>query len=210
MHTILEQLLLDDDELKELREAGNYDDLPVDPYTTGGYRSRRFARVKIAGSSLVLAPDQAFSQGADVNSYLGGIVRKYEPVHDEFLAAPVVQSICAILAARAELPDGTLGIHQIRISCSRGQDGSPAPEGIHRDGVRFLFICCVDRVGIVGARTQLFERGPGLSSDVPFFDEILVEGGCLLVNDDLMAHYTSPISPEFETGHRDALVVTIE
>lgn len=36
VHTILEQLLMDDVELKELRERGDYDDLPVDPYTIGG------------------------------------------------------------------------------------------------------------------------------------------------------------------------------
>ncbi|MGH9222467.1 MAG: 2OG-Fe dioxygenase family protein [Acidimicrobiales bacterium] len=210
MHTILEQLLLTDVELKELRHAGNFDDLPVDPYTTGGYRSRRFARVKLDGHSLVLTPDQAFSQGTDVNSYLGGVVRVYEPVHDEFLSAPVVRSICELLAERAELADGTIGIHQIRISCSRGQEGSPAPEGVHRDGVRFVFICCVDRVDVVGARTQLFELSPGVAGDGPFFDEVLAEGACLLVNDELLAHYTSSISPTVEHGYRDALVVTIE
>lgn len=210
MHTILEQVLLEDDELKELREAGNFDDLPLDPYTAGGYRSRRFARVKFDGSSLVLTPDQDFSQGTDVNRYLGGVIRQYAPVHDEFLASGVVRSICALLAARAELPDGTFGIHQIRISCARGQEGSPAPEGVHRDGVKFVFICCVDRLAVVGARTLLFELTPGGADDVAFFDEILAEGACLLVNDEKLAHYTSPISPEFERGVRDALVVTIE
>lgn len=210
MHTILEQLLLDDVELKELREAGNFDDLPVDPYTTGGYRSRRFARVQLDGPSLRLTPDQAFSQGSDVNRYLGGVVREYEQVHDEFLSAQVVQSICALLAARAELPHGTIGIHQIRISCSRGHEGAPAPEGIHRDGVRFVFICCVDRVDVNGGRTQLYELSPGVADEMPFFDEVLAEGACLLVNDERLAHYTSPISPTGEKGHRDALVVTIE
>lgn len=210
MHTILEQLLLDDVELKELREAGNFDDLPVDPYTTGGYRSRRFARVQFDGPSLRLTRDQSFSQGSDVNRYLGGVVREYERVHDEFLSAGVVRSICALLAARAELLHGAFGIHQIRISCSRGRDGSPAPEGIHRDGVRFVFIGCVDRVGVAGGRTQLFELLPGGPDEVPFFDEVLAEGACLLVNDERLAHYTSPVSPTGETGYRDALVVTIE
>ena len=210
MHTILEQLLLDDVELKELREAGNFDDLPVDPYTTGGFRSRRFARVQLDGRSLRRTADQSFSQGADVNRYLGGIVREYEPVHDEFLAADVVRSICELLAARAELPHGTIGIHQIRISCSRGHEGSPAPEGIHRDGVAFVFICCVDRVDVIGGRTQLFQLAPGMDDEEPFFDEVLPEGACLLVNDQLLAHYTSSISPAAEHGYRDALVVTIE
>lgn len=210
VHTILEQLLLDDDELKELREAGNYDDLPVDPYTTGGYRSRRFARVTFDGQALHRTVDQSFAQGVDVNSYLGGVVRVYEPVHDAFLTAGVVRSICELLTARAELAGGTIGIHQIRISCSRGQEGSPAPEGVHRDGVKFVYICCVDRAGIAGAHTQLFEIGPDTVGDVPFFDEVLAEGACLLVNDERLAHYTTPISPAFEIGYRDALVMTIE
>jgi hypothetical protein len=210
VHTILEQLLLDDVELKELREAGNYDNLPVDPYTTGGYRSRRFARVKVDGPSLRLVPNQTFSQSRDVNRYLGGVVRKYEPVHDEFLRSHVLHSICSLVAARSELPHGTLGIHQIRISCSPGHEGMPAPEGIHRDGVRFVFICCVERVDVTGGRTQLFELWPGADNDVPFFDELLAEGACLLVNDERLAHYTSPITPTAEKGHRDALVVTIE
>lgn len=210
MHTILEQLLLDDVELKELRETGDFDGLPVDPYTNGGYRSRRFVRVRLDGAALRRTPDQAFSQDADVNRYLGGVVREYEPVHDEFLSARVVRSICELLAARAELSDGTFGIHQIRISCSRGQEGSPAPEGIHRDGVRFVFICCVDRLDVVGGRTQLFELAPDMAEQAPFFDELLAEGACLLVNDERLAHYTSPISPSGDRGYRDALVVTIE
>ena len=86
----------------------------------------------------------------------------------------------------------------------------PAPEGIHRDGVRFVFICCVDRVEVTGGHTQLFELRPGTDNDVPFFDEVLAEGACLLVNDERLAHYTSPIGPTGEHGHRDALVVTIE
>ena len=209
MHTILEQLVLNDDELKELRAAGNFDDLPVDPYTTGGYRSRRFARVQLDGATLRLTRNQTFSQRADVNRYLGGIVREYERVHDDFLSAQVVQSICALIATRAELPDGTLGIHQIRISCSRGHEGSPAPEGVHRDGVAFVFIGCVDRVDVLGGRTQLFQRALG-GNEEPFFDEVLAEGACLLVNDECLAHYTSPISPTAEQGFRDAVVVTIE
>lgn len=210
MHTILEQLVLDEVELKELRTAGNYDDLPVDPYTKGGYRLRRFARVRLDADGLQRTPDQTFAQGSDVNSYLGGVVREYAPVHDEFLAAPIVRSICELLAARAELVDGTFGIHQIRIACSRGLDGSPAPEGIHRDGVAFLFICCVDRVDILGARTQLYELSPTMADDGPFFDEVLAAGACLLVNDERLAHFTSPISPVDDTGHRDALVITVE
>lgn len=210
MHTILEQILLDDVELKELRETGNYDDLPVDPYTSGGYRLRRFARVELDGSTLRLTPNQIFSQSTDVNHYLGGVVREYEPVHDEFLTSNVLQSICRLIAARSELPHGTFGIHQIRIACTRGQEGMPAPEGIHRDGVRFVFICCVDRVDVAGARTQLFELWPGVDNDVPFFDEVLAVGACLLVNDECLAHYTSAITPTEEKGHRDALVVTIE
>src|SRR5262245_38235763 len=103
MHTILEQLVLDDVELKELRTAGRFEDLPVDPYTSGGYRSRRFARVQWDGDALRRTPDQAFSQGTDVNRYLGGVVREYAPVGDEFLDARIVRSICEILAARAEL-----------------------------------------------------------------------------------------------------------
>ena len=93
MHTILEQLVLDEVELKELRTAGNYDDLPVDPYTTGGYRFRRFGRVRLDGGALVRTADQTFSQGTDVNRYLGGEVREYSPVHDEFLSAPIAASL---------------------------------------------------------------------------------------------------------------------
>lgn len=120
VHTILEQILLDDVELKELREVGNYDDLPVDPYTTGGYRSRRFARVTLNGSWLRRTPNQTFSQSTDVNRYLGGVVREYAPVLDEFLSSQVLQSICGLVAARPELAHGTLGIHQIRISLFPG------------------------------------------------------------------------------------------
>ncbi|MGH9277556.1 MAG: 2OG-Fe dioxygenase family protein, partial [Acidimicrobiales bacterium] len=89
-------------------------------------------------------------------------------------------------------------------------EGMPAPEGIHRDGVKFVFICCVERVDVTGGRTQLFELWPGVDNDTPLFDEVLAEGACLLVNDECLAHYTSPISPTADKGYRDALVVTIE
>src|SRR3546814_3467424 len=55
---------------------------------------------------------------------------------------------------------GYVEAHQFRIDTSDGI-GRPTPEGAHRDGVDFVAVLLVDRSGIRGAETRVFDaNGP--------------------------------------------------
>jgi hypothetical protein len=93
--------------------------------------------------------------------------------------------------------------HQFRIDTTDGI-GRPTPEGAHRDGVDFVAVLLVDRQGVKGGETRVFEAaGPqGLRFT-------LTEPWTLLMLDDeRVIHESTPIQPLDEGGHRDTLVLT--
>jgi hypothetical protein len=94
--------------------------------------------------------------------------------------------------------------HQFRIDTTDGI-GRPTPEGAHRDGVDFVAVLLVDRVGVKGGETRVFEAtGPhGLRFT-------LTEPWTLLMLDDArVVHESTPIQPLQDGGHRDTLVLTL-
>ena len=93
--------------------------------------------------------------------------------------------------------------HQFRIDTTDGI-GRPTPEGAHRDGVDFVMVFLLDRVGIKGAETRVFE------ADGPKGQRFtLTEPWSLLWMDDAkVIHESTPIQPVDEHGHRDTLVLT--
>ena len=115
----------------------------------------------------------------------------------------LVQGLGALLReARGEaLP--YVEVHQFRITTADGI-GRPTPEGAHRDGVEAVAVLLLDRVGVRGGETRVFEAdGPAglrFTMRTPWT--------CLLLDDHRMIHETTPLQPEAEGGHRDTLVLT--
>jgi hypothetical protein len=94
--------------------------------------------------------------------------------------------------------------HQFRIDTTDGI-GRPTPEGAHRDGVDWVAVFMVNRQGIKGGETRVFEaegpHGERFTLSEPW--------SLLLLNDARMIHESTPIQPLAESGHRDTLVVTL-
>lgn len=185
----------------------SFEDLPKDPYLTGGYRFRRFSRFEVVEGQLKQLPHSLFYQSDAFNALLGNIQRDYAELDDALIqldgfkrAVMTFWDFCQRCS-----PLNTIGVHQIRITASNQEQGNPAPEGLHQDGVDMVGVLCIDRTNIVGGETQLY---PSQQSS-PIFQKILNPGELLVFNDHQFFHFTTPVKPAGDgIGTRDVFVFT--
>ncbi|MDB5966185.1 MAG: hypothetical protein JWQ72_2685 [Polaromonas sp.] len=194
--------------------AGSWNRLPPDLHLKDGghYRKRRHACFiqQTADGALTQTPHRAHWQPTDYNALHGGFERWFDPVEPGVAQAP---AWLALLAAFGELfaqvqavPQWFIEAHQFRIDTASGV-GRPTPEGAHRDGVNFVVVLLVDRQGVKGGETRVFDaNGPhGMRF---LMQEPLT---ALLLDDERVIHETTPILPEDDAntqGFRDTLVLT--
>ena len=186
-----------------------WEGLPRDPYLKDGgrYRFRRHASYEIKNNVLTLVPHRAHWQPVDYNALHGGIERWFEPVQSAVMNDPAWQ---AVLLGLANLLSGLKPVttwfveaHQFRIDTTDGI-GRPTPEGAHRDGVDFVAVFLLDRVGIKGGETRIFDAQG--SAGLRF--TLTQPWSLLLMNDERMIHESTPIQPIAKYGYRDTLVLT--
>jgi len=187
-----------------------FESLPLDTYTQGFYRYRRFSRFSVTGSNITRMPHSTFSQNLYNNRLLGGIQRDYQELNEDIVRERHFVSLLIKFSSycqiQSDIQSIEIGVHQIRITCSSRQPGNPTPEGIHRDGVDTIGILCVNRHTIEGGVTSLFYP----DWDSLIFQEELHPGQLLIVDDKRLWHHTSPIKPVLfsDEGFRDVLVFT--
>ncbi len=191
--------------------VASWEDLPRDGYLKDGwkYRSRRHGSFvqTIVPPSLVQVGHRAHWQPLDYNALHGGIERWFEPIKPEVCASAAWQTLLTqvgeVCAAVASKPQWFIEAHQFRIDTAEGI-GRPTPEGAHRDGVDFVAVILVNRHGVKGGESRVFDaHGP---NGVRF---TLIEPWSLLLLDDVrVIHETTPIQPDGEKGVRDTLVLT--
>jgi hypothetical protein len=186
-----------------------WNDLPADAYLRDGgrYRRRRHSCFIVDGESVQPVPHRAHWQPLEYNALHGGLERWFEPINPAVARAPVwLQLLRGLSAVCTELRGAKpwfVEAHQFRIDTTDGI-GRPTPEGAHRDGVDFVAVLLVDRVGVKGGETRVFDAaGPnGLRFT-------MTEPWTLLMLDDArVVHESTPIQPLQEGGHRDTLVLT--
>ena len=187
----------------------SWTDLPADAYLRDGgrYRRRRHSCYVVDADSVQPVPHRAHWQPLEYNALHGGLERWFEPVTPQVAtAAAWLQLLQALSALCSELRGARpwfVEAHQFRIDTTDGI-GRPTPEGAHRDGVDFVAVLLIDRVGVKGGETRVFEAaGPhGLRFT-------LTEPWTLLMLDDArVVHESTPIQPLHAGGHRDTLVLT--
>ncbi len=197
------------DALEALRPA--WDALPPDTHLRDGgrYRRRRHSCFVVDGGEVRQVPHRAHWQSLDYNALHGGMLRMFEPVAPETVAAPVWSSLLRGLGGWCSALRGTqpwyVEAHQFRIDTADGI-GRPTPEGAHRDGVDFVAVLLVGRHRIKGGETRVFQaEGP----DGQRFT-LLEPWSLLFLDDARVIHESTPIQPEAEgvPGHRDTLVLT--
>lgn len=187
--------------------------LPPDAHLKDGgrYRRRRHACFVVQDGHVAPVPHRAHWQPLEYNALHGGMQRLFEPMAPAMLAEPVWN---ALLVWLGHVCSGLKGArpwfveaHQFRIDTTDGI-GRPTPEGAHRDGVDLVAVFMVDRQGVKGGETRVFDadgpNGQRFTLTEPW--------SVLLLDDARVIHETTPIQP-LQTGapggHRDTLVVTL-
>jgi len=195
------------DDLQTLSQY--WEGLPRDPYLKDGgrYRFRRHASYEIKKETLDLVPHRAHWQSVDYNALHGGIERWFQPIQNPLLNNPAWQSLLLglgqILSGLKPVNTWFIEAHQFRIDTTDGI-GRPTPEGAHRDGVDFVAVFLLDRVGIKGGETRIFDAQG--SAGLRF--TLTQPWSLLLMNDERMIHESTPIQPVGDYGYRDTLVLT--
>ncbi|MEW6021475.1 MAG: 2OG-Fe dioxygenase family protein [Pseudomonadota bacterium] len=189
--------------------APSWDHLELDNYLKDGgrYRRRRHSCFVDNGAALEQTPHRAHWQPVEYNALHGGMHRLFEPIEDDTIAQPAWQRLLRALGAVCSNVKGEqpwyVEAHQFRIDTADGI-GRPTPEGAHRDGVDYVAVILIDRAGIKGGETRVFEangpRGQRFTMTEPWT--------MLLLDDAAVIHESTPIQPLGEHGHRDTLVLT--
>ena len=152
---------------------------------------------------------RAHWQPLEYNALHGGIARWFEPIEPAIVASLARLKMLKAMgglgsALRRRQQPWYLEAHQFRIDTTDGI-GRPTPEGAHRDGVDLVAVVLVDRRGVKGGETRVFD------ADGPTGQRFaLVEPWtCLLLDDARVIHESTPIQPIEADGHRDTLVLTL-
>ena len=195
--------------LDALRPTWN--DLPPDAYLRDGgrYRRRRHACYVVDGATVQPVPHRPHWQPLEYNALHGGLERWFEPMQDALVAQPVWLRLLRALSEQCSRLKGAqpwyVEAHQFRIDTTDGI-GRPTPEGAHRDGVDFVVVMLIDRVGIKGGETRVFEADGPAGLRFTMTDAWTT----LLLDDHRVIHESTPIQPVDSQceGHRDTLVLT--
>lgn len=176
----------------------------------GRYRRRRHAALEIKREAIIRKPHQPHYQSRDYNPLNGGIQRWFDPVLDTTLANPAMQAVligCGqVVRELAGEKDWHVEVHQFRIEAAPGVAASPTPEGLHRDGVDWVYVMLVQRENVDQGVTRIADAAGG---DLGRFT--LTEPMDSVFLDDRRVHHgvtaIAPIDPA-KLAYRDALVVT--
>jgi len=199
------------DELAALRPL--WAGLPPDTFLKDGgrYRRRRHSCFVVQDGQVAQVPHRAHWQPVAYNALHGGMQRLFEPILPELLAQPVWNPLLVWLGGVCSGLKGVkpwfVEVHQFRIDTTDGI-GRPTPEGAHRDGVDMVAVFLVNREGVKGGETRVFDAaGPNGQRFT------LAEPWSVLLLDDARVIHEStpiqPITPDAQGGHRDTLVVTL-
>jgi hypothetical protein len=189
--------------------APSWDDLPADAYLKDGgrYRRRRHSSFVVDEQSVTQAPHRAHWQPLEYTALHGGMERWFEPMRPAVVQSPAWPTL---LRALARVSSDLLGrqpwfveAHQFRID-TEGGIGRPTPEGAHRDGVGLVAVFLVNREGIKGGETRVFQAAGPAGQRFTLTQPWSV----LLLDDERVIHETTPIQPVAGKGHRDTLVLT--
>ena len=187
-----------------------WDALPADHYLRDGgrYRRRRHSSFVVQGAQVTLVPHRAHWQPVAYNALHGGMQRHFEPMDLTLVEGSAWLGVLTWLGVVCSQLKGTqpwyVEAHQFRIDTTDGI-GRPTPEGAHRDGVDLVAVFMVERQGVKGGETRVFDaagpNGQRFTLSEPW--------SVLLLDDARVIHESTPIQPLAAGGHRDTLVVTL-
>ncbi|MCX5619580.1 2OG-Fe dioxygenase family protein [Bombella pollinis] len=198
--------------------ATSWNHLGMDRYMAdnGRYRRRRYGTFSINKGQITRKEHQPHYQSRDYNLLNGGVERWFNPIEEAICAHPALQ---AILKASAVVADQLaqdharpaswhVEVHQFRIEAATDAAGRPTPEGMHRDGVDWVFVFMINRINIREGVTSIH----ALDKETQLGSFTLKDPlDTAIVNDHRVYHGVTPVEPEDPTkpAYRDVLVVTL-
>ena len=187
---------------------------PLDTYMADGgtYRRRRYATLLAPASTsdLTLIPGQPHYQERRYNSLNGGRPRYFEPIEDAVLTGHTMTGLltfgCELFGRLAPFSNWHIEVHQFRIEAKGRSAAKPTPEGAHRDGVDFAMMVMVNKSGVSGGTTTLYDPEGHSLEEFTLTSRL----DLAIVNDERVRHGVTPIAPLRldRPGSRDVLVVT--
>jgi hypothetical protein len=177
----------------------------------GRYRLRRHAIYSMKTFDGLISPVayRPHYQSLDYNGLNGGVARYFAPVESATCSNRVLIKILTacrdVFCELAPKCDWHIEVHQFRIvTC--GAAASPTPEGVHRDGVDFVFMMMINRQQVSGGATFLYDQSGALLHQHTLTDPM----ESAFINDQRIFHGVSPITPADQDsyGYRDMLVIT--
>ena len=191
--------------------AHSWNDLGPDLYMADGgrYRRRLHAAFHCEHGSFTRKPHQPHFQSRDYNVLNGDVQRWFDPVAQATIDNDVMQAIFAFCASSfdtAGVRPWHVEMHQFRIETGEGQVGRPTPEGLHRDGVDWVFVMLIERRNVREGVTRI-----GAPDGAPLGEFTLATpGDSILIDDRRILHGVTEIHAidPARAAWRDALVVT--
>lgn len=178
----------------------------------GDYRRRSFSIFCADSRGIERKPHQPHYQERIHNNLNGGIARWFMPMSPSTSGNPVFNAIlrlCHVIFRDAGSDvdrKWRVEVHQIRIECASEVEAFPTPEGLHRDGVDWVFVMLVNRHNILGGITGVYD------SNIRLLENFTLEepGEAVLINDREILHDVSSIFKRDgdEIAYRDVLIVT--
>ncbi|WP_176591093.1 2OG-Fe dioxygenase family protein [Sphingobium sp. EM0848] len=189
--------------------ARSWDALGTDLYMADGgrYRRRRHATFSSENGNFARKPHQPHFQSRDYNPLNGDVQRWFDPVAQSTIDNAVMQSIFAFCARSFPLAGRQhVELHQFRIEARIGETGSPTPEGMHRDGVDWVFVMLIERCNIREGTTRI---GTPEGRELGEFT-LARPGDAVLIDDRRIMHGVTEIHAvdAAQPAWRDALVLT--
>lgn len=178
----------------------------------GEYRERRYSVFDYSHttSQLQLSEDQTHYQSKSYNALNGGVDRVYESFEQPTIENPILAGLLSYslehVEQMIEAADWRIEAHQFRILASAKQSGKPTPEGIHQDGVDYVFVVMIDRHNVMGGITKVYTQSGKLLSSFKMRRPLDV----LQLNDAQVNHYVTAVKPlwEDQPAWRDVMVIT--
>ncbi|SUX55799.1 Uncharacterized protein conserved in bacteria [Chromobacterium vaccinii] len=195
--------------------ARSWNDLPQDPYLKDGatFRQRRIGRFIFRDVNGHIDPTSCtqFFQSKAINSYAGGVERTFSPLHDvtyhnkllHYIIANSLEHFCSAFGVRNDCWDITL--HQFRIVANGEVVGLPTPEGIHRDGHKFISMHLIGRENMTGGVSSIYNDAGDKQVELTLQQPL----DSLFVADEWMKHGVTPIRvvDPGRPAYRDLLVI---
>ncbi|MEU5051495.1 2OG-Fe dioxygenase family protein [Streptomyces sp. NPDC021096] len=200
--------------------TASWEDLARDPFMADGgdYRLRRYSEFDCTADEVRLLPHKAYEQAKEINRLNGGVPRLFEPFSDRVAHGPVAHTLLSWCARQLDETEDRgpqtwyAQVFQNRILARPDAAGKPTPEGVHHDGVDYVFTVVIDRKGITGGTSSLYEALPDGRHGKRIVSVEMAPPGGFLFNDDVRTmHGVTPVVPadgESE-GYRDTFIAVL-